>query len=182
MNALLDFKHHSQTLERLFADCFYHSHNTLLCGGAAEPFYQPADKTHRSHVIYYREDYFASALHEVSHWCIAGKKRRELVDFGYWYEPDGRNAAQQSAFEQAEVKPQALEYLFSRACGFCFHLSADNLDADVSVSDAFAEAVFQQAKTYRQRGLPARAARFFKALSQYYRTETVAVRREDFAL
>ncbi len=50
---------------------------------------------------------FASALHEISHWCIAGKARRELVDFGYWYCPDGRDAMTQSQFEDVEVKPQA---------------------------------------------------------------------------
>ncbi|MEA7548766.1 elongation factor P hydroxylase, partial [Salmonella enterica subsp. enterica serovar Anatum] len=43
--------------------------------------------------------------YEISHWCIAGKARRELVDFGYWYCPDGRDAQTQSQFEDVEVKP-----------------------------------------------------------------------------
>ncbi len=42
-----------------------------------------------------RTDFFASALHEISHWCVAGKARREQVDFGYWYCPDGRDAMTQ---------------------------------------------------------------------------------------
>ncbi len=39
------------------------------------------------------------------HWCIAGKARRNRVDFGYWYCPDGRDAQTQSQFEDVEVKP-----------------------------------------------------------------------------
>jgi elongation factor P hydroxylase len=79
------------------------------------------------HLLWYREDYFASALHEVAHWCIAGEQRRQQLDFGYWYAPDGRSPEQQGAFEAVEYKPQALEWFFSLACGYRFRLSADNL-------------------------------------------------------
>ena len=103
-------------LEAVFARCFARTENTRLVGGAAEPLYQPAGKGNGPHSLYFREDYFASALHEVAHWCIAGIERRQRVDFGYWYAPEGRSDDQQRAFESVEVRPQALEWYFSLAC------------------------------------------------------------------
>lgn len=58
---------------------------------------------------------FNSALHEISHWTIAGAKRRLLPDLGYWYAPDGRTKEQQDLFEQVEIKPQAIEWLFAQS-------------------------------------------------------------------
>src|SRR3546814_2809228 len=49
----------------------------------------------------------------VAHWCLAGAARRRQDDYGYWYAADGRDLEQQHLFEQVEVKPQALELLFS---------------------------------------------------------------------
>lgn len=90
-------------------------------------------------------------MHELSHWCIAGKKRRQLPDYGYWYAPDGRNAAQQRAFEQLEIKPQALECLFTLACKRHFQVSQDNLFADFdTTTSTFAADVYQQALQYIQ--------------------------------
>ena len=117
-----------QQLEAVFHDCFFEAFNTRLVGGADEPLYQPAALPGQAHLLHYREDYFASALHEVAHWCIAGERRRGLVDFGYWYAPDGRSAAQQRDFEAVEYKPQALEWHFARACGYRFRISLGNLD------------------------------------------------------
>lgn len=153
-------------LERLFAACFATDYATRLAGGAPEPLYQPSVSGRGEHVIFYREDYFASALHEVAHWCIAGPARRQRVDFGYWYAPDGRTAAQQRAFEQVEYKPQALEWLFSRACGFPFAVSLDNLDGDREPDTRdFRRAIFAQGRRWQRDGLPSRAAVFFDALS-----------------
>ena len=87
----------SERLERAFADCFADKLHTRLQGGADEPLYQPALQQGHSHVLHYRADYFASALHEVAHWCIAGTARRRQVDFGYWYAPDGRSGNEQLA-------------------------------------------------------------------------------------
>ena len=88
-------------------------------------------------------------MHELSHFFIAGEQRRQLSDFGYWYAPDGRTAAQQQAFERVEIKPQALECLFSLACGRDFQVSQDNLFADFDTSTStFAHDVYQQAKAY----------------------------------
>jgi elongation factor P hydroxylase len=96
----------------IFNHLFDAPENTVLIGGAQEPLYIPGNDKNR---IYFRFDYFASALHEVAHWCLAGKKRRQSEDYGYWYKPDGRDAAWQVRFEEVEVKPQALECIFSAA-------------------------------------------------------------------
>lgn len=153
-------------LERLFAGCFAAGYNTRLVGGASEPLYQPASEPRGEDLIFYREDYFASALHEVAHWCIAGPQRRRQVDFGYWYAPDGRTAAQQRAFERVEYKPQALEWLFSKACRFPFSVSLDNLDGEREPdSGDFRRAILSQAQRWQHDGLPTRAALFFEALS-----------------
>jgi hypothetical protein len=157
-------------LEQLFRECFAARWRTLLVGGADEPFYQPAPDGKGFHLLHYRLDYFASALHEVAHWCIAGAGRRELPDFGYWYEPDGRSAEQQRAFEAVEYKPQALEWFFSRACGYRFRVSSDNLAAPPDENQAFTLRVLEQARHWRSAGLPTRAGLFFDALSEAFGT------------
>ncbi|WP_111656922.1 elongation factor P hydroxylase [Isoalcanivorax indicus] len=154
----------ARDLERLFAQTFADSHDTLLCGGAEEPFYQPG----RPHRILYTRDYFRSALHEVAHWCVAGAARRQLPDYGYWYAPDGRDAAQQRAFEQVEVKPQALELLFCEACGHPFAVSLDNLEGETGDATAFATAVAHQALHYRAQRRNQRWARWLHTLSGFY--------------
>jgi elongation factor P hydroxylase len=116
----------------------------------------------------YREDYFSSALHEVAHWCLAGARRRRLEDYGYWYAPDGRNAEQQLAFERAEARPQALEWILTEACGIEFNLSADNLGAELGPSPAFVEAVSTEKERFLAAGLPDRAERFRVALVGRY--------------
>lgn len=174
----------SERLERVFNSSFALSSNTRLFGGANEPLYHPTDVAGHPHALYYRQDYFASALHEVSHWCIAGEARRQLPDFGYWYAPEGRSVEQQRAFEAVERKPQALEWYFSKACGYRFQLSADNLELanagghDLSV---FQQAVLEQALIWQREGLPARADIFYRALCSEFATST-AVAQLDFTL
>lgn len=163
----------AQTLEQVFSDCFRKNSNAILQGGYSEPLYQPAATAGQFNVLRYREDFFASALHEVAHWCIAGSARRKQVDFGYWYAPDGRNASQQKAFENVEYKPQALEWFFAKACGYRFRISVDNLNAEgcePAGEGAFKQRVIQQAKYWRQQGLPVNGATFFKALSKEFGT------------
>jgi len=144
--------------------------NTELCPGADEPYYEPATATQPAR-IFTREDFPASALHEVAHWCIAGPERRQLPDFGYWYAADGRDAAQQRAFQQVEVKPQAIEWALSRAVGLRFRVSIDNLDGDVLDPFGFELAVWQQAMNYYREGLPVRAAQFLTALHAAFGTQ-----------
>ena len=92
------------------------------------------------------------------------------MDYGYWYEPDGRSAEQQAEFERVEVKPQALEWIFAQCCGAPFRISADNLSGDgAGASDAFKAAVVEAARGYVANGLPARAAQFAQALGRFYR-------------
>lgn len=174
----------SARLERVFNTCFYARYHTRLVGGAAEPLYQPGSAAGECSVLYYREDYFASALHEVSHWCIAGAQRRQQPDFGYWYAPEGRSPDQQRAFESVECKPQALEWFFARACGYRFQVSVDNLAlANAGLHDAatFQRAVLEQALRWQLRGLPGRAAAFYRALCREFGT-TVPAAQQHFSL
>ena len=156
---------------QIFRSLFAQSHRTRLQGGAEEPLYQPVIKGDLPHTIYFRHDYFASALHEVAHWCIAGRNRRQLEDYGYWYTPDGRNTEQQHAFEQVEVKPQALEWIFCIAAGYPFRISADNLAGDGKVSERFKQAICRQCQLYCDAGLPERANKFALSLQQYFTGE-----------
>ena len=158
----------TETLIQIFNRLFEQSENTQLKMGADEPFYQAA-KAGQKAIIFAREDYFSSALHEIAHWTIAGKERREIDDFGYWYEPEGRSDEQQTKFEQAEIKPQAVEWLLSLACNHPFHFSADNLSQAIDPSDNFKRQVRCQAKDYLASSMPKRALLFFGQLKQYYR-------------
>lgn len=161
--------HRIEDVMQLFDGLFYPTYRTRLVRGGDEPLYSPADTTVSYHRVIFAHGFFASALHEVSHWCIAGARRRQREDYGYWYLPDGRNAEQQQAFEAAEVAPQALESLFAAACGREFNVSVDNL-GDVEVDRAaFAARVASRAATYQADGLPLRAAAFCSALTAFYR-------------
>lgn len=162
----------AQRLEEVFARCFSRHWRTRLVGGVDEPSYQPATDRHALHMLYYRSDYFASALHETAHWCIAGEHRRQLPDFGYWYAPDGRDQQQQLAFEAVEARPQALEWLFSLACGYRFRISVDNLGAPGGAPDTgpFRQQVLTAARQWQRVGLPQRADLFFQSLAREFGT------------
>lgn len=165
--------HSPETLVHLFNQTFIPTFNTQLICCEEEPIYRPADKQHPHHRIIFAHGFFASALHEISHWCVAGKERRLLEDFGYWYEPDGRSAERQAEFEQVEVKPQALEWIFSQSANFEFHFSADNIALSNQPSEAFKEAVYQQVKHYLKNGLPSRAQMWSNTLLKHYRSNQV---------
>lgn len=159
-----------QLIIALFEQQFFVRFNTRLEAGAREPVYLPASGDCAWHRLCFREDYISSALHETAHWCIAGLERLKLEDFGYWYNPDGRTPEQQRVFEAAEVKPQALEWIFANACGQSFSLSVDNLDGETGVaSEGFAQAVSQQALDWCESGtVPSRAGQFIRGLSQAF--------------
>jgi len=173
--------HTPETLVNLFNKQFIPSHNTQLICCEEEPIYRPADSLHPHHRIIFAHGFFASALHEISHWSVAGKKRRLLEDFGYWYEPDGRSAERQAEFEKVEVKPQALEWIFSQSANFTFHFSADNLSGDYGPSEHFKEAVLKQVQTYLTQGLPKRAQAWSNVLIQHYRAGS-ALSIDEFSL
>ncbi len=164
----LSEKQRLQLIVDVFANLFAHSYGTELIGGAEEPLYMPSSEADQPHKLYFRENFIASALHEVAHWCIAGEGRLQQQDYGYWYQPDGRTLLEQSQFETVEVKPQALEWLFSIACGQKFRLSADNLTASgdaLGASAVFKSAVVNQARDWCQNAqLPPRAKTFIDGL------------------
>jgi hypothetical protein len=160
--------HNYQDLITLFNSCFLQEYNTELVKGEDEPIYLPVAENQPHHRIFFAHGFFASALHECAHWLIAGPSRRELVDFGYWYEPDGRSVAQQKEFQSVEVKPQAIEWILSVAAGFPFRVSIDNLNGSEADTDVFKLAVYNQVKTYLEKGLPKRAASFRQALCHFY--------------
>jgi elongation factor P hydroxylase len=172
----IDSKCQCQDIIKLFNGVFADTHNTrLLCalcdgrnGVLDEPVYEPANTQHDYHQIVFAHGYFASALHEISHWCLAGKARRLLEDFGYWYRPDGRSSQQQIQFEKVEVKPQALEWLFSIASGRVFVASADNLAGEKGDDLAFRLLVSAQARAYVSQKLPPQAALMLAQLTLAY--------------
>lgn len=132
-----------------FNTLFAHYDTTLVRGGDEPEYF--AKTEHSPAQIVFAHGYFASALHEISHWCIAGAKRRLQDDFGYWYCPDGRDKATQAQFEQVEIRPQAVECLFTLATGRKFFTSADNLNADFDTSDStFEQDVFAQSLAFLQ--------------------------------
>ncbi|MFB2539283.1 MULTISPECIES: elongation factor P hydroxylase [unclassified Acinetobacter] len=132
-----------------FNQCFAYE-NVVLVRGIDEPEYFPADDTQPAR-IQFAHGFLSSALHEISHWCIAGMQRRLQPDLGYWYTPDGRSAEQQALFEQVEIKPQAVEWLFTRALGKPFRVSLDNLNGNaesIQNQNIFKDNVFAQVQRY----------------------------------
>lgn len=163
--------HRYEDLITLFNQCFELEYNTKLVKGGDEPIYLPASMNQPYHAIYFAHGFYSSALHECAHWFIAGPARRQLVDFGYWYEPDGRTSEQQALFQKLEVKPQAIEWILSMAAGYRFQVSIDNLNGQACDTDGFKRALIHQVEYYRQYGLPKRAEQFRLALRDFYRTD-----------
>ena len=121
--------------------------NVTLVRGDFEPEYFPATDQVPAR-IQFAHGYFNSALHEISHWSIAGEQRRLLADLGYWYAPDGRTAEQQALFEHVEIKPQAIEWLYAQALGRKFRVSLDNLTGDGGDGATFKDHVYAQVQRY----------------------------------
>jgi elongation factor P hydroxylase len=171
--------HQYEDLIFIFNNCFLKEYNTKLVKGGDEPLYLPADKSNPHHSVIFAHGFYSSALHECSHWLIAGEERRKLLDFGYWYAPDGRTAAEQEIFQKVEVKPQALEWILSLAASFKFSVSIDNLNGEAANKEQFKEDIYQQVKTYCNEGLPKRAKSFRDAICRYYGTN-LSLKIEDF--
>lgn len=163
-------QHDIHDLILIFNRCFESSFNTHLVRGDGEPIYLPQSNERPRNEIHFAHGYFSSALHEIAHWLIAGAERRKLEDFGYWYEPDGRTAQQQTAFEQVEVKPQAIEWILSRAADHPFYISADNLNGETTDNSAFKSNVIEQVKTYCNEGISERTKCLRDALADFYQT------------
>jgi len=160
-------------ISAVFNRCFGADYRTCLVGGADEPLYQPGRCLAEKHQIVYRHDYPRSALHEAAHWCIAGSSRRLQVDYGYWYQPDGRDQQAQQLFERVEARPQAIEWFFCQAVGLAFQVSIDNLSGEPVDAFPFRLAVWQLARRFLAEGLPPRAQVFYLALWEHFRGEGV---------
>ncbi|MFK8011036.1 MAG: elongation factor P hydroxylase [Marinicellaceae bacterium] len=132
-----------QELTHLLNSNILNKFDTIIIGGFSEPFYKASIDGHSAEIQFTR-DYFRSALHELSHWCVAGAKRRKMDDYGYWYSQDGRNQQQQNEFFKVEIKPQAIEWAFSVLCEIEFEVSVDNLNQDVDGVKAFEFSVKNQ--------------------------------------
>lgn len=169
-------QHRIEDLIQLFNGLFRESFNTVLVAGDDEPIYLPADDRHRHHRIVFAHGFFASALHEIGHWCVAGPQRRLQEDFGYWYKPDGRSPAEQAEFERVEVRPQAYEWIFSAAAGHPFHFSADNLSGGCGPSETFRNNVHREVRGLLTTGLNLRPRLLVDALSNHY-----AITQDEFA-
>ena len=152
----------ARQLMRLFNREFLASDKTELIGGAPEPYYEPGAPDR----IYFRADFVRSALHEVAHWCVAGRQRRQLPDYGYWYSPDGRDADQQQAFFAVEARPQAIERCFCKAIGIPFSPSVDNVGTQIEPQQSrrFEARIHEWCNQFERTGLPLRASRFITAL------------------
>ena len=72
-------QHHYQQLIDVFNQCFENTENTILVAGEDEPYYCPAGQQHAHHRVVFAHGFYASALHEISHWCIAGRVRRQIL-------------------------------------------------------------------------------------------------------
>ncbi|WP_052706243.1 elongation factor P hydroxylase [Vibrio galatheae] len=99
--------------------------NLIIRGEAEEPFYE-APRANSKAILYFRSNYPRSLLHEISHYCLAGDRRRSLDDFGYWYTPCGRTAEEQQRFEVVEARPQGLEKAMCEIVGIKFSPSIDD--------------------------------------------------------
>ncbi len=167
--------HQYQDLITIFNRTFLAEYNTKLELGGDEPVYLPADEKIPYHRIIFARGFYASALHEIAHWCVAGPQRRLLEDFGYWYEPDGRTEAVQQAFENVEIRPQAYEWLLSVSAGFPFNVSCDNLNGDFEPNRlVFMDKVHKEVIDILDAGLPPRVAQLSEALRHFYQTPPLA--------
>ena len=166
--------HRYQDLINIF-DRTFSAYNTRLVKGKGDPIYLPADEFTDYHRIEFAHGFYSSALHEIAHWCIAGAERRLKEDYGYWYCPDGRDAKQQADFEKVEIKPQAVEWCLSVACGLSFKVSTDNLNGAPVDRFAFQDKVYEQVQQYLCNGLPKRAQQLVTALQTFYQTPGLAI-------
>lgn len=155
-------------LIRIFDECFAGPaaqpyDRARLVRGGDEPLFLPAGRDRPIAEVIFARELPQSCLHEAAHWLQASSARRQLVDYGYWYEPDGRDAEAQKLFEAHEAEVQALERLLSEAAGVAFTISCDNLTRP-EPSPAFIAAIDEACARRAQRPPATRVDRFLRAL------------------
>jgi len=179
-------QHQYQDLIDIFNRTFASEFNTRLVKGGDEPIYMPANTDFEQYVsceyhrIIFAHGFFASGMHEISHWLVAGLARHQLVDFGYWYIADGRSAQQQAEFEKVEIVPQAIEWIICVAAGFQYRVSADNLSGIVIDRLAFQHKIHDQVRLYLDNGLSPRTQALVAALQVFYNTKPLALADFDY--
>lgn len=166
--------HHYQDLITLFNDLYKESEETILINGGEDPIYLPKNESSSFNQIIFQENYFASALHEIAHWCIAGKERRKLVDYGYQYQPNIYSTNDRNIYEKLETKPQAIEWIFCLATGTPFYVSIGDDWPVREINPDFRYNIYQQAIYYFQHGLPRRAEQFKQILLKFYKREEIS--------
>ncbi|WP_104402309.1 elongation factor P hydroxylase [Vibrio penaeicida] len=166
--------HQYTDLIDIFNRTFYEDFNTKLELGGDEPIYLPADQEKDYHRIVFARGFYASAMHEIAHWMVAGPERRLKEDFGYWYEPDGRTEAVQAEFERVELRPQAYEWILSQSAGFPFTVSCDNLHGDFEPDRlSFMSTVHKEVLEILESGLSPRMRSLSDALRHFYKTDSL---------
>ena len=171
----------------VFAEVFGTEQDLVcLCGGFAEPAYLPASclpascspgGDRRAAEVRYTLDYPASALHEAAHWLLAGQRRRNLPDYGYWYVSEPRPAAVQRAFLRVESRVQALESWLCEAAGLEFRASVDDFRMPEAAIAAFERRVLSRAaRLTRDDAWPPAAKRFYAGLVAYRAHQGLGVR------
>ena len=163
-------QHLTQDIIDIFSTLFSEPENTRLIRGDNEPLYLPANNQCDYHQVIFAHGFYASALHEIAHWLVAGPQRRLLEDYGYWYCPDGRTIQQQAEFEQVEIYPQALEAILAYAAGFRFRISVDNLSGAPVDRSVFAQKVYLAARDKLEQGLSRRMQLLVDRLKDFYQT------------
>jgi len=150
----------------LFDKLFGHCESTLLVKGGSDPLYVPKNPEvpGSKAEIHFAHGFFSSALHEIAHWLIAGRHRRTLLDYGYWYKPDGRSLAEQKLFEAFESRNQGLEWILSVAANHPFHVSSDNLAGSCGGGKEFSELVRGNAVNFLDQGFSVRTSTMVDAL------------------
>jgi len=169
-----------QDLITLFDQTFASSHHTRLVKGGDEPIYLPKNHEREFNQIIFARGYFASALHEISHWLVAGNDRRLLEDFGYWYCADGRDEQTQRKFEAVEVKPQAIEWALSLACGHPFRVSTDNLSGWQSCRHQFQDNVFDRLLELMAGKFNQRTLLFMDVLREFYQQPPLSLEHINY--
>lgn len=163
MKGLTSDDQYCQDLICAFASVFP---DLMIQGGADEPFYAAARESTIA-TLYFRDNFPRSLLHEMSHYCLAGPRRRALDDFDYWYTPCGRSAQEQLQFEEVEARPQGLEKVLCEVVGLKFSPSLDDFSGRAP-SARFAqqlEASYQEMCT----DPPLTAAKAIEGLQRYFR-------------
>ena len=162
-----------EELAALFNTVFEASEQTILVDTDDEPHYLPRDNDRLLYCIFYTKDSYTSLMHEVAHWCRAGFARRQLPDYGYWYQASNRSPEAQQLYVQSESKTQALEWIFCVAAGLPVQIIPENQPYSFEPSLEFRRSIYEAALHYLQRGLSDRSERFRQALLAHYQKHIV---------